>query len=212
MMNMMRQEYRLLGQMRGVGLIEVLVALVILLFGMLALAGLLARTHTAEFESYQRKQAVIMLDDIVGRISANRNAAGCYTFTSASTGAPYLGTSGGSIPTCSGSGTPVLPSTQQAARAVADLTDWSALLQGGSEVIGTATKVGVALDARGCIMTSATLAGYTEYLVSVTWRGTSPMGMPVGASACAKGSYDASDEYRRVVSAVVRIPNLNGPS
>jgi type IV pilus assembly protein PilV len=211
MMKKMRADYSFPGRTRGVTLIEVLVALVIMLFGLLALAGLLARTHTAEFESYQRKQAVIMLDDIVGRISANRNAAGCYSFTNVAAGTPYLGTSGSSVPACAtGLGTPVIPSTEQAARAVADLTDWNTLLQGGSEVIGTATKVGVALDARGCIMTQATVAGqYTEYLVSVTWRGTSPLSMPVGASACAKNSYDANDEFRRIVSTVVRVPVLN---
>lgn len=200
--------------MRGVSLIEVLVTMVVLLFGLLALAGLMARTHTAEYESYQRKQVVIMLEDIVGRITANRDAASCYAFANSSTGTPYLGTGKTASPACSaGTGTPVIPTTIQATRAVADLNDWNALLQGGTEVSnpgGSETKLGGALDARGCIMTGTSVVGqYDEYRVSVAWRGTSSLSLPADDSNCAKGSYGSDDGVRRVISTTVRIPFLN---
>lgn len=200
--------------MRGVSLIEVLVAMVVLLFGLLALAGLMARTHTAEFESYQRKQAVILLEDIVGRITANRDATSCYAFASSSTGTPYLGTGKTASPTCSaGAGTPVIPTADQATRAVADLNEWNSLLQGGSEVTnpgGSETKLGVALDARGCVMAGTSVVGqYDEYRVSVAWRGTSSLSLPADDSKCAKDSYGSDDGIRRVISTTVRIPVLN---
>lgn len=202
------------GTMRGVGLIEVLVALVVLLFGLLALAGLLARTHTAEFESYQRKQAVIMLEDMVGRITANRDAASCYSFASSSTGTPYLGTGKTASPACSaGTGTPVIPTADQAARAVADLNEWNTLLEGSTEITNpgsSETKQGVALDGRGCVMAGTSVVGqYDEYRVSVSWRGTTSLSLPADDSKCAKGSYGSDDGLRRVISTTVRIPVLN---
>ena len=201
-------------QMRGVSLIEVLVAMVVMLFGLLALAGLMARTHTAEFESYQRKQAVIMLEDMVGRITANRDAASCYAFASSSAGTPYLGTGKTASPTCSaGTGTPVIPTTEQGTRAVADLDEWNTLLQGGTEVSnpgGSEKKLGVALDARGCVMTGTSVVGqYDEYRVSIAWRGISSLSLPADDSNCAKGSYGSDDGLRRVISTTVRIPVLN---
>ncbi|MDP2155736.1 MAG: type IV pilus modification protein PilV, partial [Sulfuricella sp.] len=57
---------------RGFGMIEVLVSLFILLTGLLGLAGLLARSQQAEMESYQRAQALVLLQDMVARINANR--------------------------------------------------------------------------------------------------------------------------------------------
>jgi type IV pilus assembly protein PilV len=202
------------GKMRGVSLIEVLVAMVVMLFGLLALAGLMARTHTAEFESYQRKQVVIMLEDIVGRITANRDAASCYAFAASGSGTPYLGSGKTASPACIvGTGTPVLPTTEQAAQAVADLNEWSALLEGGTEVINPGNsekKLGGALDARGCIMPGTSLAGqYDEYRVSIAWRGASSLNLPADDSNCARGSYGSDDGVRRVISTTVRIPVLN---
>ena len=46
---------------RGTSLVEVLVTMVILAIGLLALAGLQARLHVLQIESYQRAQALILL-------------------------------------------------------------------------------------------------------------------------------------------------------
>ena len=53
---------------RGFSMIEVLVALLIIVLELLGLAGLQVRMQQAEFESYQRAQAVILLQDMVERI------------------------------------------------------------------------------------------------------------------------------------------------
>ena len=60
---------------RGTSLVEVLVTMVILAIGLLALAGLQARLHVLQIESYQRAQALIILRDMASRITNNRYAA-----------------------------------------------------------------------------------------------------------------------------------------
>jgi len=57
---------------RGTSLIEVLVTMVILAFGLLGAAGLQARLQLADMESYQRAQALVLMDDIASRIATNR--------------------------------------------------------------------------------------------------------------------------------------------
>ncbi|MCM2252771.1 MAG: type IV pilus modification protein PilV, partial [Ramlibacter sp.] len=48
---------------RGAALLEVLVAILITAFGLLALAGLQTRMNAAMMESYQRAQALTLLED-----------------------------------------------------------------------------------------------------------------------------------------------------
>ena len=65
----------------GLTLVEVLVSVVILLVGLLGLAALMTNSQKAEAESYQRAQALLLLQDMVGRINANRAVAACYAIT-----------------------------------------------------------------------------------------------------------------------------------
>ena len=44
---------------QGFSMIEVLVTLVIIMLGLLGLLGVQIRSHQAEFESYQRSQALV---------------------------------------------------------------------------------------------------------------------------------------------------------
>ncbi|MGN5478777.1 type IV pilus modification protein PilV [Cupriavidus basilensis] len=95
----------------GFGLIEALVTLIVLLLGLLGLVTLMLASQRAESESYQRALALILLQDMVERINANRSAAGCYALTTdMANGVPYLGTGAGTLPACSlGNGPGVLP-------------------------------------------------------------------------------------------------------
>ena len=61
-MNMQRQD-------SGYILLEVLVTIVILVFGLLGLAGFQLRTSVAEHEAYQRVQALILVQDMAKRRS-----------------------------------------------------------------------------------------------------------------------------------------------
>jgi len=63
---------------RGFTMIEILVSLLLIVFGLLGMLGLQAQATVAEFESYQRGQAMILAQDMVDRINANRKAVLCY--------------------------------------------------------------------------------------------------------------------------------------
>ena len=57
---------------------EILVALAILAIGLLGVAGLQSRMQSTEMESYQRVQALLLLEDMANRIQANSPAAASY--------------------------------------------------------------------------------------------------------------------------------------
>src|SRR6266705_1055418 len=81
----------------GFAMLEVLITLLILLLGLLGLLGLMTRANTAELESYQRVQAVILMRDMFNRIESNRSVAGCYSNGTVGT---QFGTGYADTPTC----------------------------------------------------------------------------------------------------------------
>lgn len=191
------------GAQSGFTLLEIMVALFILVVGLLGLAGMLTITQQSEVEAFQRKQAMLLLQDMVDRITANPVSAPCYAITTdAANGSPFLGTGAGTIPVC-GTG-----SASQQARANADLPAWNDELLGTSEKKGGA-DVGGIIDARGCVANPS--AGV--YTVSVAWRGIAKTFAPPAAMTCGKDQYkDASntvdERLRRVISVTIRIADL----
>jgi type IV pilus assembly protein PilV len=188
----------------GFSMIEVMVALVILLFGLLGLAGLMVHSQRSETESYQRVQALILLQDMVTRINANRKVASCYAISDGSSGTPFLGTGSSTTPTCT-AGT-----AEQNALAIQDMQDWNDLLKGAAEVSSGGNNIGAMIDARGCVSFDATTS---TYLVSVAWQGMGKTKEPPDNWSCAKGLYGNSsdgdnDRERRVVSVAIQIANL----
>lgn len=175
----------------GSSLLEVLVTVIIIAVGLLGLAGLLGRLHTSEMEGYQRAQAVILLEDMVHRIDANRKAASAYVTTADSP----LG-AGMSCPSAAGT-------LQQR-----DASQWCAALQGAAEKTGT-SNVGAMIGGRGCIED----LGNSEYMVTVAWQGMGAVSAPPDSVACGKDLYNdnaacASDRCRRVVTSIVKIAPL----
>lgn len=195
-----------LARVAGIGLIEVLVALIILMLGLLGLAGMMIQSQRSESESYQRVQALILVQDMVNRINANRKVATCYAFTNdATNGTPFLGTESTLTPTCTAG------STEQNTQAVNDMLEWHALLSGAAERTETA-NVGAMLGARGCVSFDATTGNYQ---VSVAWQGMGKTAAPPASWPCAKGVYGEAtasaaekDAQRRVVSVLIRIGSL----
>lgn len=189
---------------RGFTMLEVLVALLILLIGLLGLAGLLVTTQQGEVEAYQRKQATVLLQDMVDRLTANPVAAACYVKTTdAANGAPALGTNYSGSLGCS------VGSASQQARGSADLQAWNNALLGTSEKKGT-TNVGTIIEARGCVTNPS--AGL--YTLSVAWRGLAATVAPPAAYTCGKNQYldgagAVEDRLRRVISITIRIANLS---
>ncbi|GAB3369991.1 type IV pilus modification PilV family protein [Azotobacter armeniacus] len=181
-------------QLRSTGftLIEILVALVIFMVSSLGIAGLVTRTVQQESESYQRVQALILLQDMQEKLSANRQAAGCYASTTT------LGTGFDSSGISCSTG-----STAQQAIAVADLQRWDSILKGAAEKDGT-TNVGALIGARGCIRLID--ADERTYRIAIAWQGLG--GTVVPGNDCGQGSY-GSETLRRTVSALVRLGNLS---
>ena len=189
----------------GFTMLEVLVALLILLIGLLGLAGLLVQTQQGEVEAYQRKQAAVLLQDMIDRITANPKAAGaagsCYAFTTnTATGSPSLGTGNAVNATFAcGAG-----SASQQARGAADLLAWNNALLGTSERVGTSTTyIGGIIDARGCVSTTVS----EFYTMSVAWKGLQPTVAPPATQNCGKDQY-GDERLRRVISVTIRIATL----
>lgn len=192
----------------GFSMIEILVTLIIILIGLLGVAGLQVRAQVSEMESYQRAQALILMSDIVDRLNVNRATAACFTMTTNTTaGTPFIGTAGTghmSAPTCTAS------TTEYNDLALAALTQIDNLLEGAAESLG-GSNVGAMIGARACISydSSTELTGQPGtglYTVIVTWQGMADLIAPVNMN-CANTLYGTLAK-RRAVSTTVRMANL----
>lgn len=173
---------------RGTSLLEVLVTIVILAFGLLGLAGFQLRAQTTELESYQRAQALVLLNDMASRLNANRANAASYVTAGMGTGDSLV---------CVDTSDPV----------IRDQCEWSNSLKGSAEVSGT-SKIGAMEGARGCITqvqapdSSAGVCLPGVYRIDVVWQGlvkTSALNID-----CGKDQY-GDDSYRRAVSRIVTV-------
>ena len=174
----------------GTSMIEVLVSIVIVVVGLLGLAGLQSHAALAEMESFQRAQAIMLLQDMSDRISANRLNAASYV-----TASP-LGT--GSTPGSCGSLT----------GAARDQCEWSTSLLGAAETAGS-LKVGAMIGARGCVENIEPNMP-RKYLVSVVWQGVTSTKAP--GTTCGSGLY-GDEKTRRALTAVVTVGCLqNDPA
>lgn len=177
---------------RGVTMVEVLVTIVILTIGLLGVAGLQARMQLAEVESYHRSHAIVLLQDIVDRISANRRNAMNYVTGGA------LGT-GNTVQNCIG-----------LTGANLDLCQWNNALLGAAETNSGGQQVGAMIGARGCV-TNVTATMPREFSIAVVWQGVTPTVAPT-ATTCGQGLY-GDEQTRRVLVARIKIGCLqNDPT
>ena len=185
----------------GFSLLEVLVALVIVVVGLLGVIGLQAVAQQSEFESYQRAQALIMLNDVVEKINTNRSSAPCFGITSATTGTPYFGTTGaGHVGTVNCTTGFYNEETRLLANAA--MVTFDEELRGATET-RSGTAVSALIGARGCVTRDAATDTYT---VAVVWQGLTSS-FNLGSIKCATGLY-GSDTNRRVVWTTVRLGKL----
>ena len=175
----------------GFSLIEVLITVAILVVGLLGLGGLQTRVSMAEFEAYQRAQALAIAQDIADRIDANKKSAASYVMNDIGVGASYQD--------CS-----TLPMNTPAAIAAHDICEISNSLIGAAETTG-GNNVGSMLAARACVTNPAA----SQYIVTVVWQGVQPTNVaPV--EACGRGSYGTTG-LRRTVSYPIRTACLTCP-
>ena len=195
---------------RGFTLIEVLVTLVILTFGLLGIAGLMAKGQRASFEAFQRQQAISIASDMAERIRGNRKQAAAYAAAALLTnpvgqGAQYNDLLTASITDC---GTFTCTPAQLAAY---DIALWDGLLVGYSEAqVAGGARVGGIVRARGCITETANTSAacppapspsvpFTWTMrVSVAWEGNEETVVPT-ASTCGQGAYSTETKRRVVV-------------
>jgi type IV pilus assembly protein PilV len=180
---------------RGVTLIEVLVTVVVLAFGLLGIAAFQAKAQAGSLEAYQRAQAVVLLEDLQARMTGNPAQVADYVTTTP------LGT--GDLPgTCS----------SLAFGALRDKCEWSTALQGAAELKGTDVKVGAMIGARGCVtqvQARSEVAGACRpgiYKLTVAWQGLHQTRAP--SHTCGSGQYGA-ETLRRAISVrvAVGVPN-----
>lgn len=180
------------GRQGGATLIEVLVALFILMVGLLGLVGVMIQSQRTQLESYQRLQALLLVQDMASRINANQAAALCYENAAVTFGTGYTATPDASA-CASGDVT-------QKTRVTKDLVAWNDLLKGSAEVSG-GNKVGGILGARGCITRDAATG---VFQVSVAWQATDPGGAPPAGITCGNDAANYGGEaFRRAVSITV---------
>lgn len=175
----------------GASLIEVMITIFILGFGLLGVAMIQDRIHLLNQESYQRGQALVLANDIAERLNANRDNAASYS-------------SSGLSPAYFGVGDSQPSSCLALSGAARDVCEWSALLKGAAQSSGGSALATVAA-ARGCI-TQIQAANSTTgncqagiYQIDVVWQGRSALFSPPASVTCGKDLYP-SEYYRRWVS------------
>jgi len=204
---------------RGFTMIEVLVTLVILLFGLLGIAGLMAKGQRAAFEAFQRQQALSLAGDMAERILGNRLQAANYALAAPTTqpagagyGLYYADLLKSNVTNC----TTAVCSNLELQRY--DIAMWEGLLLGYSESLAVGgNRVGGIVNANGCIeqiaVTSANCPAapapvgslFTRTLrVSVAWQGNEDTIDPSAVSTCGTGLYRSATS-RRIVTTDVNV-------
>jgi type IV pilus assembly protein PilV len=177
---------------RGTSLLEVLVTIVITSVGLLGLAGLQGKLQVSEVESYQRSQAIILLNDMVSRIQSNHRVATTYV-----TDEPL------------GVGTDCPITTSTSTRQQVDAAQWCQALKGASEKLGGA-NAGAMIGGRGCVESLPN----NQFLVTVVWQGQAPLSAPPSTVACGLNLYNSEsscpqDRCRRAITSIVQVATLN---
>lgn len=191
-------------RLAGFALVESMVTVVVVAFGLLGVAGLVSRSFVTEVDAMQRAQAAMLLQDMVTRIEGNRaNAAAYVTGDIGITG--YVSTIEGgvtvySVETCN----PAAP------MADADRCAWGQLLSGGNERIDNA-NTGVLVGAIGCIHEID--AFNRVYAVTIAWQGASASAAPIvdnnfAPTGCGRDQF-GNENQRRLMTTLLRIGTLN---
>ena len=180
----------------GFSMIEVLVTMVILVIGLLALVKLQSQALNTQMEAYQRTHALVLLQDMKDRLTANRANSSAYVTTGDPLGTGPTGAT--TVVTCTA------PATASAVAAY-DLCQWHNALLGAAEKSGT-SNTGAMIGARGCIYETKSTTP-REYLIAVAWQGMSATKAP--DIDCGKDKYGTDDALRRVVSTTITIAKLD---
>lgn len=189
----------------GFSLIESMVTVVVVAFGLLGVSGLVSRSFVTEVDATQRAQASMLLQDMVTRIEGNRtNAAAYVTGDAGLTGYASTTSQSGTTAYTFVSCDPAAPLVDQ------DRCAWGQLLGGGNERIDNA-NAGVLVGAIGCVYELDTFNRI--YAVSIAWQGATPGAAPMADNSfapngCGRDQF-GNENQRRLVTTLLRIGTLN---
>jgi len=166
----------------GATMIEVLVTLLIVTFGLLAIAGFVVKATGSGIEANQRARALALMEDMSQRLQNDKTEAASFV-----TGTTY----GSAAQDCSSATGPAL-----------ELCTWNNLLAGANDKLSSgATSVA---QFRGCV--TQPYAGAPIYAVIVAWGTQIPGVAP--ADTCGQGAF-GDDSLRRIVRTQVRVATLS---
>lgn len=174
---------------KGLGLIEILLAVLLLGIGAVGLASMQIKAKRMTYEAVQRSVATSLARDIIERMRNNPGALASYVVTN------YGDNDNRTEPTpnCSSAS---CTTTQLAAH---DLWEWERALLGATETTvdgGNTALVGGLNIPRACITHNA-----GEISVAIVWKGFDEHSNPNTATTCGEGLglYGTSDAARQVM-------------
>jgi type IV pilus assembly protein PilV len=173
----------------GVSMIEVLVSILIIVLGLLGLAGLQSHATLAEAEAFQRAQAITLVQDMVDRMNAARpsstNNKDGYDLQYVT--ANPLGTGNTQMNCVNYLGVE------------RDKCEWNSALLGAAEKAG-GNAIGAMDSARGCITLVSANTMPRTYEIAVVWQGVALTKAP--STLCGQGQY-GDEKQRRAITAQV---------
>ncbi|MDO8862483.1 type IV pilus modification protein PilV [Haliea sp. E1-2-M8] len=180
----------------GLGLIEILVAVLVFAVGLLGLVGAQVSAKRNGLEAQQRSTATALARDLLERMRSNPRQLQAYLLDNAAPADAAPITS----PTCArssaaGAGAHRCTPAELAAH---DLGEWLQLLAGAAAVAtvdGVERPVAGLLEPRACV---AVASGRVS--VAIAWRGLQPLtGSAESSCGAGGGWYGPADELRRVL-------------
>lgn len=203
---------------RGFTLIEVMVTIFVLVFGLLGVIGMQTRASAAEFESYQRGQALSIARDMQARLLSSRGILAGYLDPSISStdGSIYFGNGTGASSFAGvGGGCPAPVAGDPLSEAKYQVCTWGVDLQGVAVKEG-GDAVGAMLGARGCVLqvNPPQLNALADLYVVIVWQGIGIRAEPTIDSPAGQCAPDVNfgRGLRRGVSVRVLVPDLRKSS
>ncbi|TVZ40123.1 type IV pilus assembly protein PilV [Alteromonadaceae bacterium 2753L.S.0a.02] len=180
---------------KGIGMIEVLIALLIVSVGAIGLLSTQASGKRIGYDALQRSIATGLVRDIVERMRSNPGALASYVAT---VGESSISTE--PSPNCT---TASCTPAQMAAR---DLWEWERALDGAGEYTnngGQETLAGGLVTPRGCITNNNGVV-----TVTVAWKGYQSASNPSPGNTCGAGLYGNNDDQRQLIAITTFIEDV----
>ena len=177
----------------GTTLIEVLITLVVLAFGLLGIGALQLISKRSNFEALQRTTATAIANDIIERMRANSNALLTYAGDPSTPSFDITGAlwSSEPVPNCTAA-SPCLPNAVGSTADLADHDIWEieqALIGAAEQADGNDS--GGLTQPTACIRTTVA-AGLTnrtgQYIITIAWRGQAKLSDPDTTNTCGQTS------------------------